>query len=259
MKIQREKHLFTLIELLVVIAIIAILASMLLPALAKAREKAREVSCISNKKQCLIAMHVYANDYDDFIALSQQDRVSGPKTLQQPWIAFLARCGYNTSDALDLSWTANNNYLPPFGGKSAQIARCPSAEAGSGGNFPQIATKCFGNPMRHQWINQSYGGKKPTILVPDGNRTWFCGYVPLTNNPSQFGILYDSRTNEPGLVGWQSWLVGQKGTWALVSVNHGMNTNVGYLDASCRSLHYQKLRDDQGITQVYINGVATNF
>ncbi|MDO9465016.1 MAG: prepilin-type N-terminal cleavage/methylation domain-containing protein [bacterium] len=60
-------HSFTLIELLVVIAVIALLASMLLPALLGAREMGRRIKCVSNLKQMYMAFVMYANDYDDYV------------------------------------------------------------------------------------------------------------------------------------------------------------------------------------------------
>ena len=61
---------FTLIELLVVIAIIAILAAILFPVFARAREKARQASCLSNVKQLALAMLMYTQDYDEILPIA---------------------------------------------------------------------------------------------------------------------------------------------------------------------------------------------
>src|SRR5438034_3898165 len=66
---------FTLIELLVVIAIIAILAAILFPVFAQARESARKTTCLSNLKQIGVAAHMYMSDYDSTYPAQQVDGV----------------------------------------------------------------------------------------------------------------------------------------------------------------------------------------
>ena len=76
--IKRTQSGFTLIELLVVIAIIAILAAILFPVFAQAREKARQTSCLSNTKQMGLGLMQYVQDYDETFPTAYFHRAFNP-------------------------------------------------------------------------------------------------------------------------------------------------------------------------------------
>ena len=145
---------FTLIELLVVITIIAILASMLLPALAQAKEKGRTALCQANLKQVGVLMTVYAQDYDDMLP--------GNAWVNYPQAIHL---GGNYPDGTDCWGSWGNVYIDAKDwGSTGTVFYCPSNRLSP--LWSTTVAKVTGGVTTYLVLNNSFWGGQASTGIP---------------------------------------------------------------------------------------------
>jgi prepilin-type N-terminal cleavage/methylation domain-containing protein/prepilin-type processing-associated H-X9-DG protein len=213
---------FTLIELLVVIAIIAILASMLLPALAKAKTKAQGIQCVSNNKQLVLGWHLYAGDFNEACANNftipvTQEAISTRKF--NNWVnnvmTWAAGSDIDSISVTNVEWV-RNGVLGAYTGGAVGIYKCPAdkfvskAQRARGWNqrlrsnsmnamFGRSNNEAGDNTARGQ--SWAFGGAYRQFIrtgdVPEPAKTW----LTLDEHPDSINDAF--FVTDPAVNNWQ--------------------------------------------------------
>lgn len=209
---MRQKN-FTLIELLVVIAIIAILAAMLLPALSKAREKARTIACVNNQKQVMMAHRIYADAYSEIIPAAIIYKGTASKFQMRPWAYVYVQEKYIEHQVLTcksinvtiddgISFAQGDN---SYGTLSFFVAASDAAKTNAGD---------FGFCI-YDAAAKGYNTGSNCILM---------------KNPSQIVITSDSLQQSGTSVVRKSYISPWNKNYGMVAVMHSDRANCGFAD-----------------------------
>jgi prepilin-type N-terminal cleavage/methylation domain-containing protein/prepilin-type processing-associated H-X9-DG protein len=207
-----KKRGFTLIELLVVIAIIAILAAILFPVFAQAREAARKTACLSNTKQLGLGLYMYAQDYDEVLPYHDFTNSGNPTYVD------------NFGDPSGPGWKSNYLYaLMPYT-KNRGIFRCPSAAPNPGVPPTELSDSNYDG-------NGAVMGKSLAVIQNPADIV-FIHEEKLRSSRARVRPfpVYDASGN---IAGYQSWnYVDSTGPY--YSVLHMQGGNILFADAHAK-------------------------
>ena len=181
---------FTLIELLVVIAIIAILAAILFPVFARAREKARQTSCLSNLKQLGLGAMMYAQDYDEVMFSTWMDPSGAAYPGDYQWPQVLYPYIKNWQIFVCPS-DSTPNIVATSGAPGSSLSYAANvAYYGGSGSTAFTCTRPTGNSLA---VEQDPAG---TILLFDWTGGFEWGWQYVSSQPSNLAAYF--TTNPPG-------------------------------------------------------------